>query len=105
MKTYTEQTIEASNTIEQQGTWDAINPESVVRMRLQNRFATGLDIAKHTAKIMRNDMEAYDNDPSAYTQSLGCWHGFIGQQKMISDRLRSILAQLKDATYIFLDGW
>jgi isocitrate lyase len=70
---------------EQQGSaWDAINPESVARMRAQNRFKTGLDIARYTAGIMRRDMAAYDADPSKYTQSLGCWHGFIGQQKMIS---------------------
>ena len=64
--------------------WAAIDPESAARMVLQNRFNTGLDIAKYTAKIMRADMDAYDADPANYTQSLGCWHGFIGQQKMIS---------------------
>ena len=53
-------------------------------MRAQNRFKTGLDIAKYTAKIMREDMADYDADTSQYTQSLGCWHGFIGQQKLIS---------------------
>lgn len=61
--------------------WQAISPESVARMRLQNRFKTGLDIAKYTAAIMREDMANYDADSSQYTQSLGCWHGFIGQQK------------------------
>src|SRR6266480_1933921 len=66
------------------GTWDGINSEAVARMRLQNRFQTGLDIARYTAAIMRKDMAAYDADPVNYTQSLGCWHGFIGQQKMIS---------------------
>src|SRR5471030_2227030 len=64
--------------------WHAINPESAARMRAQNRFKTGLDIARYTAQIMRDDMANYDADPSKYTQSLGCWHGFIGQQKMIS---------------------
>ena len=39
------------------GTWDGINPESVARMRLQNQFRTGIDIARYTAKIMREDME------------------------------------------------
>ena len=58
--------------------WNAINPESVARMRAQNHFKTGLDIAKYTADIMRKDMAAYDADTSKYTQSLGCWHGFIG---------------------------
>ena len=64
--------------------WKSINPEYVARMRLQNQFKTGIDIAKYTASIMRKDMEEYDKDPSKYTQSLGCWHGFIGQQKLIS---------------------
>jgi len=66
------------------GAWNAINPESAARMRAQNRFQTGLEIAKYTAGIMRADMAEYDGDTSAYTQSLGCWHGFIGQQKLIS---------------------
>ena len=63
--------------------WNDIIPESVARMRAQNQFKTGLDIAKYTADLMRKDMAAYDADPAKYTQSLGCWHGFIGQQKMI----------------------
>ena len=67
-----------------EGTWDGISAEAVARMRAQNRFRTGLDIARYTARIMRDDMAAYDADPSAYTQSLGCWHGFIAQQKMIA---------------------
>ena len=64
--------------------WNSINPEYAARMVLQNQFKTGIDIAKYTSSIMRKDMEEYDNDPSSYTQSLGCWHGFIGQQKLIS---------------------
>ncbi|MFT5579760.1 MAG: isocitrate lyase, partial [Paraglaciecola psychrophila] len=64
--------------------WKAINPESVARMRAQNKFKNGLAIAQYTADIMRADMANYDADTSKYTQSLGCWHGFIGQQKMIS---------------------
>ncbi len=53
-------------------TWAAISPESAMRMRMQNRFRTGLDIARYTADIMRQDMENYDNDSAKYTQSLGC---------------------------------
>jgi isocitrate lyase len=45
-------------------TWNAINPNSAARMIAQNRFKTGLDIAKYTAKIMRDDMAAYDADSS-----------------------------------------
>ena len=82
--------------------WSAINPESAARMRAQNRFKTGLDIAKYTAKIMRDDMANYDADPSKYTQSLGCWHGFIGQQKMISIKKHF---NSTDRRYLYLSGW
>ncbi|MGX7000310.1 isocitrate lyase [Caballeronia sp. KNU42] len=88
---------------EKQGSaWNAINPESAARMRAQNKFKTGLDIAKYTAKIMRADMAAYDADPSKYTQSLGCWHGFIGQQKMISIKKHF---NNTDRRYLYLSGW
>ena len=52
--------------------WNSINPEYVARMRLQNKFKTGIDIAKYNASIMRKDMKEYDADSSQYTQSLGC---------------------------------
>ena len=45
-------------------TWNAVHPESAARMIAQNRFKTGLDIAKYTAGIMRKDMAAYDKDSS-----------------------------------------
>ncbi|MDX2464061.1 MAG: isocitrate lyase [Porticoccus sp.] len=83
--------------------WNAINPESVARMRAQNHFKTGLDIAKYTADIMRKDMAAYDADTSKYTQSLGCWHGFIGQQKMIS--IKKHFNGNTDRRYLYLSGW
>jgi len=82
--------------------WSAINPESAARMRLQNRFLTGLDIARYTADIMRRDMAEYDADPSKYTQSLGCWHGFIGQQKLIS--IKKYFGST-DRKYLYLSGW
>jgi isocitrate lyase len=84
------------------GTWDGISPEYVARMRLQNRFQTGLDIARYTASIMRKDMAAYDADHSQYTQSLGCWHGFIAQQKMISIKKHFGTTKRR---YIYLSGW
>ncbi len=84
------------------GTWNGIDAESVARMRLQNRFKTGLEIARYTADIMRRDMAAYDADPSQYTQSLGCWHGFIGQQKMISIKKHF---GTTDRKYLYLSGW
>ncbi|GAA4015761.1 isocitrate lyase [Actimicrobium antarcticum] len=82
--------------------WNAINPESAARMRAQNKFKTGLDIARYTAKIMRTDMANYDADPSKYTQSLGCWHGFIGQQKMISIKKHFNSTERR---YLYLSGW
>jgi isocitrate lyase len=84
------------------GTWDGISAESVARMRLQNRFRTGLEIARYTAAIMRKDMAAYDADPANYTQSLGCWHGFIGQQKMISIKKHFGTTERR---YLYLSGW
>ncbi len=84
------------------GSWDGISAEAVARMRLQNRFQTGLDIARYTAAIMRRDMAAYDADPGQYTQSLGCWHGFIGQQKMIAIKKHFGSTSRK---YLYLSGW
>ena len=103
MTQYSEDIQTAAGLIASQGSaWDAINPESVARMKAQNRFKTGLDIAKYTAKIMREDMASYDADPSQYTQSLGCWHGFIGQQKMIS--IKKHFGSTK-GRYLYLSGW
>lgn len=82
--------------------WNAISPEYAARMRAQNRFKTGLDIAKYTAGIMRKDMADYDADSSKYTQSLGCWHGFIGQQKLISIKKHF---GTTDKRYLYLSGW
>ena len=39
-------------------TWKGVTAEAVARMRLQNRFKTGLDIARYTAALMRRDMAA-----------------------------------------------
>ena len=103
MSIYRDETSLAHQSIIEQGeSWDSINPEYVARMRMQNRFKTGLDIARYTANIMREDMATYDRDPSQYTQSLGCWHGFVGQQKMIS-----IKKHFNDTKgrYLYLSGW
>ncbi|MEZ9540017.1 isocitrate lyase [Shewanella sp. 10N.286.51.B8] len=103
MTNYRSNIDEAATLINSEGSaWNAINPESVARMRLQNRFKTGLDIAKYTAKIMREDMDNYDKDSSQYTQSLGCWHGFIGQQKMISIKKHLLTTKRR---YLYLSGW
>jgi isocitrate lyase len=81
---------------------NGVSAEHAVRMRLQNQFKTGLDVAKYTADIMRRDIENYEADTSQYTQSLGCWHGFIGQQKMIA-----IKKHFGDTNrrYLYLSGW
>lgn len=92
-----------ANLVKENGSpWNAINPEYAARMRAQNRFQTGLDIAKYTAGIMRKDMDEYDADTSKYTQSLGCWHGFIGQQKMIAVKKHH---GTTDKRYLYLSGW
>ena len=102
MSTYAEtiQALEAS--CGQASSWSDISPEYAARMRLQNRFKTGLDIARYTAAIMRKDMADYDRDPSQYTQSLGCWHGFIGQQKLIA--IKKHFGNT-DKRYLYLSGW
>ena len=83
-------------------TWRDISPEDAARMQMQNQFKTGLDIAKYTAAIMRKDMAEYDADSSKYTQSLGCWHGFIAQQKMIANKKYFGTTSKR---YIYLSGW
>ena len=103
MSNYSTDIDTAASLIENEGSaWNAINPESVARMRTQNQFKTGLDIAKYTAKIMREDMANYDADSSQYTQSLGCWHGFIGQQKMIAIKKHLLTTK---RCYLYLSGW
>ena len=101
--TYQNEIADLNTLIEtKSGTWAGISAEAVTRMRLQNRFLTGLDIARYTAKIMREDMAAYDADSTQYTQSLGCWHGFIAQQKMISIKKHFGTTKRK---YLYLSGW
>ena len=103
MASYQEQTDHFTNLCQdKKQTWQAINPEFATRLHLQNRFKTGLDIAKYTANIMRQDMAAYDLDPSQYTQSLGCWHGFTAQQMMMAVKRHQ---QTTQGSYIYLSGW
>jgi isocitrate lyase len=101
--TYQQEIRAAASVVSRNGeTWKDINPEYAARMRLQNRFQTGIDIARYTAGIMRKDMGEYDADTAQYTQSLGCWHGFIGQQKLIA-----IKKHFGDTNkrYLYLSGW
>ena len=99
---YTKDIEAIASVVKANKSWAEINPESAVRMQLQNRFKTGLDIAKYTAKIMREDMAAYDADNTKYTQSLGTWHGFIAQQKMISVKKHFGNTKRK---YMYMSGW
>ncbi|AWL11283.1 Isocitrate lyase [Saliniradius amylolyticus] len=92
----------ASQLCNGQPTWQNINPEFVARMQTQNRFKTGLDIARYTASVMRRDMTEYDANPAAYTQSLGCWHGFVGQQKLLSIKKHHGTTNKR---YLYLSGW
>ena len=101
--TYQQHQIDAAALIERSGApWAAIDADAVARMQAQNRFRTGLDIARHTAAIMRRDMAAYDADPAHYTQSLGAWHGFIAQQNMIAVKKHF---GSTDRRYLYLSGW
>ena len=104
MPTPYKQKIEAAEKLIQQngGSWNSINAEYAARMQVQNRFQTGLEIAQYTADIMRKDMDEYDADSSQYTQSLGCWHGFIAQQKMIAVKKHH---GTTDKRYLYLSGW
>ena len=103
MKNYSDLIKEIKNSDNfKNSSWESINPEYVARMQLQNRFKSGIEIAKYNAAIMRKDMDDYDNDSSKYTQSLGCWHGFIGQQKLISIKKHF---DTNDKKYLYLSGW
>ena len=103
MSNFTNDLAAVAKLKEQHGeNWGAISADSAARMRAQNRFQTGIYIAKYTASIMREDMAAYDADSSQYTQSLGCWHGFIGQQKLIAIKKHFGTTKRK---YLYLSGW
>ena len=103
MKNYSDLIKEIKNSDNfKNSSWESINPEYVARMQLQNRFKSGIEIAKYNAAIIRKDMDDYDNDSSKYTQSLGCWHGFIGQQKLISIKKHF---DTNDKKYLYLSGW
>ena len=99
---YAQDVDQIASLLKQHPTWNAINPKHAARMRAQNKFKTGLDIAKYTARIMREDMANYDQDTAQYTQSLGCWHGFIGQQKMLSIKKHFGTTKRR---YLYLSGW
>jgi isocitrate lyase len=104
MSTYSDEIQKLTAVCEAKGApWDTISPESAARMRTQNKFKTGIEIAQYTADVMNADMAAFDADKTKYTQSLGCWHGFIGQQKMIS--VKKHFNGQTDRRYLYLSGW
>src|SRR6202000_67327 len=100
---YLSEVAAAKALLETKPTWNGVTAEAVARMRLQNRSSTALAVARYTAALMRADMAAYDGDPTKYTQSLGCWHGFIAQQKLIS--VKKHFGGKTDRTYLYLSGW
>ena len=102
MSTYTSAIDHIRELKQKYGNWNSISETDAARMMVQNRFKTGLDIAKYTAKIMREDMAEYDKDTSKYTQSLGAWHGFIAQQTMYANKKHFGTTSKK---YIYLSGW
>ena len=102
MTNYQKMVDDATGLLRTKKTWGAMKAENVARMKLQNQFKTGLDVAKYTAQIMRKDMEDYDNDCGLFTKSLGCWHGFVAQQKMIAIKKHF---GSTDKRYLYLSGW
>jgi len=100
--TYVTHVSDVASLIHANTTWNGIDAENAARMRLQNRFRSGLDIARYTAAIMREDMAAFDANSAEYTQSLGCWHGFIAQQKMIAIKKHFGTTKRR---YLYLSGW
>ena len=59
MSTYAETIKDMEASCGQSSNWSDISPEYAARMRLQNRFKTGLDIARYTAAIMRKDTSCW----------------------------------------------
>ena len=103
MTKYTDLVAQNAKTLEANGSgWAALNAEYVTRMQLQNRFKTGLDVARYTAGIMRKDMADYDANSADYTQSLGCWHGFTAQQMIMAVKRHE---KTTDKSYVYLSGW
>ncbi len=76
--------------------------DDIIQLKMQNTYATHLDIARDMAKVMRADMAAYDADSSKFTQSLGCWSGFHAQQMIKS--VKRLRGTAKGA-YVYMSGW
>lgn len=79
-----------------------VSIDDIIQLKIQNTYSTHLDIARDMAKVMRTDMAAYDQDPTKFTQSLGCWSGFHAQQM-----IKAVKRQRGSAkgVYVYLSGW
>lgn len=101
-KTYAELRADAEARYPSGQTPGGVTVDDIVQLKLQNTFDTHLDIARAMAKVMREDMAAYDADANLSTQSLGCWSGFHAQQMIKSvKRLRGTTKR----AYVYLSGW
>jgi isocitrate lyase len=83
-------------------TWKDISPEYAARMRLQNRFRPASTSPVTRRRSCAGTWPSTTPIRAKYTQSLGCWHGFIGQQKLIA-----IKKHFGDTNkrYLYLSGW
>ena len=75
MDSFNQIVAEQAKILANKPTWSAISAENVAKMKIQNRFKTGTEIAKYCSEIMRKDIAEFEADDTKYTQSLGCWHG------------------------------
>ena len=97
MSNYADTIKALESTCGQTAGWSDISPEHAARMRLQNRFQTGLDIARYTAAIMRKDMGDYDKDPVSTPSPSAA--GTVLLASKSSSRLRSTLVIPISATF------
>ncbi|SDD21733.1 isocitrate lyase [Paracoccus isoporae] len=101
-KTYAELRAELEKRYPNGQTAGGVTIDDIVQLKLQNTYDTHLDVARAMAGVMREDMAAYDADPTLSTQSLGCWSGFHAQQMIKSvKRLRGTTKR----AYVYLSGW
>ncbi|MDS9469451.1 isocitrate lyase [Paracoccus sp. MBLB3053] len=101
-KTYAELRAQTEARYPSGQTPGGVTVDDIVQLKLQNTYDTHLDIARDMARVMREDMAAYDADPGKFTQSLGCWSGFHAQQMIKAvKRMRGT----SRGTYVYLSGW
>ncbi len=101
-KTYAEHRTALLRRYPQGVTPGGVAVDDIIQLKMQNTYATHLDIARDMAKVMRADMAAYDADSAKFTQSLGCWSGFHAQQMIKS--VKRLRGTTKGA-YVYMSGW